>query len=102
MWIFQAKTIMLTIEIIRNLDVDALVAGIRALEALAHERTVARLKQELDDVAAPNSPNARSRGKSLQTLSYDPASVYLLETMVSIVSKTPHYIEETWSVSSSI
>ncbi|EED83660.1 predicted protein [Postia placenta Mad-698-R] len=79
---------------IMQLDSDALVAAVRALEALAHERTVARLKQEADempqgDAVAQDGPYA---------LPYDPASVFLLETMVSIASQTPQYIEEVWPV----
>jgi brefeldin A-resistance guanine nucleotide exchange factor 1 len=70
----------------RYLDVEALVAAIRALEALAHERTVARLKQESDE---PNAPPTN-------TLSYDPVSVFLLEAMVSIACQTPQHIEEVW------
>lgn len=77
---------------------ESLVWAIRALEALAHERTVARLQQESDDIP-PSSPNPSRRGPPQpQVLSYDPASAFLLETMVSIVLKTPQYIEETWSV----
>lgn len=80
----------------RQLDSDALVAAVRALEALAHERTVARLTQEADempqgDAVAQDGPYA---------LPYDPASVFLLETMVSIASQTPQYIEEVWCVNS--
>lgn len=75
----------------RQLEPEALVASVRALEALAHERTVARLKLESDDVsaagAAPGSP---------YTLPYDPASVFLLETMVSIARQTPQHIEDVW------
>lgn len=74
----------------RQLDVDALVAAIRALEALAHERTVARLKQEADEV------QAGSTYEGPYTLPYDPASVFLLETMVSIACQTSQYIEELW------
>lgn len=77
----------------RQLDVDALVAAIRALEALAHERTVARLKQEADEV-----PAGSSYDEGPYTLPYDPASVFLLETMVSIASQTSQHIEELWYV----
>ncbi|KAI5124326.1 hypothetical protein M0805_008933 [Coniferiporia weirii] len=83
---------------ITGLKSDALVSAVRALEALAHERTVARLKQEVDDTVPPSSPNPRRGASPPQTLSYDPASVFLLEMMVSIVSKTPQYLEETWPV----
>lgn len=78
----------------RDLDQQAVVACVRALEALAHERTVARLQQESDD-ASLGSPR---RSTDLQTLSYDPASMYLLETMISIASKVPQHIEEVWYV----
>jgi len=81
----------------RHLDPDALVAAVRALEALAHERTVTRLKLEGDEtVPNPqyNQPNRNTEGQYV--LPYDPASVYLLETMVSILRQTPQYIEELW------
>ncbi|KAL5490206.1 GEA2 [Sanghuangporus weigelae] len=77
---------------------ESLVWAVKALEALAHERTVARLKQEIDDTVAPNSPNPSRKNATPQTLSYDPGSVYLLEMMVSIITRTPQYIEETWPV----
>ncbi|KAL5533225.1 GEA2 [Sanghuangporus sanghuang] len=78
---------------------ESLVWAVKALEALAHERTVARLKQEIDETVAPNSPNpSRKNATPPQTLSYDPGSVFLLEMMVSIITKTPQYIEETWPV----
>ncbi|PPQ64019.1 hypothetical protein CVT24_009393 [Panaeolus cyanescens] len=59
-----------------QLDSDALVAAIRALEALAHERTVARLKIYSDDIPALDDEPIR--------LPYDPASVFLLETIPSL------------------
>ncbi|EIN07683.1 Sec7-like domain is implicated in guanine nucleotide exchange function [Punctularia strigosozonata HHB-11173 SS5] len=79
---------------ITQLNVDALVAALKALEALAHERTVARLKQESDEVGSV-SP---ALDGWQHVLPYDPASVFLLETMVSIASQTPQHIEETWSI----
>lgn len=75
---------------LRQLDLEALVAAVRALEALAHERTVARLKQGSDD--------GSSMDVDTYSLPYDPASVFLLETMVSIACQTPQYIEELWYV----
>ncbi|KAF8432469.1 hypothetical protein L210DRAFT_3623319 [Boletus edulis BED1] len=80
---------------IMQLDSEALVAAIRALEALAHERTIARLKQESDDVATPYS-GAQIDGAYV--LPYDPAAVFLLETMVSIACHTTQCIEELWPV----
>jgi golgi-specific brefeldin A-resistance guanine nucleotide exchange factor 1 len=79
----------------RQLDVDALVAALKALEALAHERTVARLKQEPDEASSVSSHTEGYK----HVLPYDPASVFLLETMVSIASQTTQHIEETWYVS---
>ncbi|KAI0747973.1 Sec7-domain-containing protein [Daedaleopsis nitida] len=78
---------------IMQLEPEALVSAVRALEALAHERTVARLKLESDDVA---TAGASQDGQ--YTLPYDPASVFLLETMVSIARQTPQYIEEVWPI----
>jgi brefeldin A-resistance guanine nucleotide exchange factor 1 len=62
------------------------------LEALAHERTVARLRQESDDLSSS------SLDGSSHSLPYDPASVFLLETMVSIACQTPHHIDDVWYV----
>ncbi|THH32990.1 hypothetical protein EUX98_g1179 [Antrodiella citrinella] len=79
---------------ILQLDLEALVSAVRALEALAHERTVARLKQESDDI----NSNLDTTLEGNYSLPYDPASVFLLETMVSIACQTPQYIEEIWPV----
>jgi hypothetical protein len=80
----------------RQLDLDALIAAVRALEALAHERTVARLKQESDDIISP------SHDGHSYTLPYDPASVFLLETMISISCQAPQHIEYLWFVTCSV
>jgi brefeldin A-resistance guanine nucleotide exchange factor 1 len=83
----------------RHLDLDALVAAVRASEALAHERTVARLKLESDETVQNTPYNQTHRNLEGQyVLSYDPASVFLLEIMVSILKQTPQHIEELWSV----
>jgi len=65
------------------------VAAIRALEALAHERTVAKLQINSEDAIPPIDDQPTQ-------LPYDPASVFLLEIMVSITSQAPSYIEELW------
>ncbi|KAI0721619.1 Sec7-domain-containing protein [Cerioporus squamosus] len=78
---------------IMQLEPEALVAAVRALEALAHERTVAKLKLESDEVAA-----AQAAQGGEYTLPYDPAAVFLLETMVSIARQTPQHIEEVWPI----
>ncbi|ESK85960.1 golgi-specific brefeldin a-resistance guanine nucleotide exchange factor 1 (bfa-resistant gef 1) [Moniliophthora roreri MCA 2997] len=77
---------------VMHLQIDALVAAIRALEALAHERTVAKLKQESDDGLIP------SQDDDSNSLPYDPASVFLLETMVSISCQASQHIEDTWPI----
>jgi brefeldin A-resistance guanine nucleotide exchange factor 1 len=64
------------------------VAAIRAIEALAHERSIARLRAQSEDVP--------SLDDEVSQLPYDPASVFLLEIMVSITSQGPRYIEELW------
>ncbi|KAF8636714.1 hypothetical protein AX17_003517 [Amanita inopinata Kibby_2008] len=74
---------------IMRLDPGAMIAAVRALEALAHERTVARLKQQSDDNGSPHNSHI---------LPYDPASVFLLETMVSLSCQAPQYVEEFWPI----
>lgn len=71
-----------------------MVSAVRALEALAHERTVARLKQDSDDV----NSNLEITLDGTYALPYDPASVFLLEAMVSIACQTPAFIEDLWYV----
>ena len=73
----------------RQLEAEALVAAIRALEALAHERTIAKLKIHSEDMIAPMEGYPRQ-------LPYDPASVFLLEIMISITSQAPQYIGDLW------
>jgi brefeldin A-resistance guanine nucleotide exchange factor 1 len=70
-----------------QLDSEALVAAVRAIEALAHERSIARLRAHSEDVPPLDE---------VSQLPYDPASVFLLEIMVSITSQAPQYIEELW------
>jgi golgi-specific brefeldin A-resistance guanine nucleotide exchange factor 1 len=69
---------------------EPLVAAVRSLEALAYERTNARLQHDSDDVPSDSADGTP------RPLPYDPASVFLLEMMVSIVCQTPAYIEELW------
>jgi len=75
----------------RQLDPEAMVAAVRALEALAHERAVAKLQLQSDD-SSPGSDNREYQ------LPYDPASVFLLETMISISCQASQYIEDLWWV----
>jgi len=77
---------------IMQLDLEPLVAAVRSLEALAYERTNTSLRNEIDD-----GPSDSVNG-SPRPMPYDPASVFLLEMMVSIVCKTPEHIEELWPI----
>ena len=86
MYVEVSHTIVL-LNFHRKLDLEAMTAAVRALEALAHERTVARLKQLSDDIGT---------FQNSQTLPYDPASVFLLETMVSLSCQAPQYIQDLW------
>ncbi|KAI0047968.1 hypothetical protein FA95DRAFT_1540484 [Auriscalpium vulgare] len=83
---------------IMQLDLEPLIAAVRSLEALAYDRTVARLQHESDDLAHTfDTPIAPLDGPP-RSLSYDPASVFLLEMMVSVVCQTPQHIEELWPI----
>ncbi|KAI0282184.1 Sec7-like domain protein [Russula aff. rugulosa BPL654] len=77
---------------IMQLDLEPLVSAVRSLEALAYERTNASLQHESDD-----TPSG-SVERSPRPLPYDPASVFLLEMMVSIVCNTPGHIEDLWPI----
>lgn len=77
-------------QIIR-LDSDAMIAAIRALEALAHERTVAKLRLQSEDLVP-------ALDEDVYQLPYDPASVFLLETMASIACQAPQYVEDLWPI----
>lgn len=74
----------------RQLESEAIVAAVHALEILAGNRASARNKQEID--------NPQLSLSDPHPLPYDPASMFLLETMVSITSQVPEYIEDLWSV----
>ena len=84
------STRCLTDTLSRQLDLEALIAAVRALEALAHDRTVTKLKQGSDDIVSSTSGS--------YSLPYDPASVFLLETMVSIACHVVDHIEDLWCV----
>ena len=82
--IMLSKRVLLTRH--RKLELDPLVAALRSLEALAHER----LLHEFDD------PPSDSVDVEPEQLPYDPASVFLLEMMVTIICKTSTHFEELW------
>ncbi|KAG8899424.1 GDP/GTP exchange factor for ARF [Tulasnella sp. 408] len=79
---------------IMTLEVEALVAALRALQVLADRRTVDIL---VDEIITDPVPSANSRTELTKApLPYDPTSVFLLETMVSVACQTKAHIEETW------
>lgn len=78
----------------RTLEVEALVAALRALQVLADRRTVDIL---VDEIITDPIPSANARTELTKApLPYDPTSVFLLETMVSVACQTKTHIEETW------
>ncbi len=77
--------------ILRLLDLDALVAAVRALAELADRRTTLRLS-EIDELSI------RLHDDGHRPLPYDPTSVFLLETLVSITVRTASKIEEIWYI----
>lgn len=74
------------------MDAETLVAAVRALEALAHERTIAKLKQDMDEILVPSDQSS----EDLCVLPYDPAAVFLLEMMVSIARQASPHLEDLW------
>lgn len=70
------------------MESDALTAALRALQQLASDRSYDK-RRDTDDDDVDDAP-----------LAYDPASIFLLETMVSISCHRPDHIEETWYVTS--
>jgi golgi-specific brefeldin A-resistance guanine nucleotide exchange factor 1 len=74
----------------RLLDLDALVAVVKALTDLADRRTIRLLARAND-----GNNNIRYESAAKQ-LPYDPAPVFLLETMVSITVQKPDKIEDIW------
>ncbi|KAG8989449.1 GDP/GTP exchange factor for ARF [Tulasnella sp. 427] len=80
---------------IMTLEVEALVAALRALQVLADRRTVDILVDEI--ITDPVPSNSRA-DLPKEALPYDPTSVFLLETMVSVACQTKTHIEETWPI----
>ncbi|KAF8498362.1 Sec7-domain-containing protein [Gautieria morchelliformis] len=73
-----------------DLELSALTAALRALHTVADRRAADRL--------AALSAQGPEDGVLDVPLPYDPASVFLLEMMVSIACQTPQHIEDVWSV----
>lgn len=73
-----------------QLKLESLLSALRALDSLAERRNadlMTYVKADGPESAILDAP-----------LPYDPATVFLLEIMVSIGCQTPQYIEEVWRV----
>lgn len=70
---------------------DALVTALRALVDLARRRTLQPLQVEYDD-----HDMQIQRDSALPQIPYEPAAVFLLETIISITVQTPDKIEDVW------
>lgn len=82
----------------RSLELEPLLAALRALQSAANRRTVQKLRSLLEETeGAPSTPSPPSRAhRRVQSLGYDPSSVFLLEMMLSIASQTKEYLEDVW------
>ncbi|KAG9102674.1 GDP/GTP exchange factor for ARF [Ceratobasidium sp. 370] len=81
---------------ITSLEPAALVAAMKALQALADRRASLKADPPSRDEtqAGPTTPTSPSPPSD--QLPYDPTSVFLLETMVSIAVQTPAHIDDIW------
>jgi brefeldin A-resistance guanine nucleotide exchange factor 1 len=83
---------------IRSLELEPLLAALRALQSAADRRTVQKLRALLEETeGAPltSSPPGRAH-RQVQSLRYDPSSVFLLEMMLSIAIQAKRYLEDVW------
>lgn len=89
---------LITIFARRSLEADPLVSAIHAVKNLAEERCASRNSDYLravDRLDVPTSkPSTPAYDEAQQP--YDPACVYDLETMLSLISRSPESVEETW------
>lgn len=72
----------------------ATMASIEAVVDLAERVTLDRIRPKA--FATTNGSNSSPSVLMRTQLPYDPSSAFLLELMVSIASKTPDAISETW------
>lgn len=82
----------------RSLELEPLTAALRALQSAADRRTVQKLRALLEETeGAPSTPSPPGRAhRRIQSLRYDPSSVFLLEMMLSIASQAKQYLEDVW------
>ncbi|KAG8698119.1 GDP/GTP exchange factor for ARF [Ceratobasidium sp. 395] len=79
---------------ITSLEPAALVAAMKALQALADRRISLKVDPPSRDEVQAGPTTPVSPSPSSDQLPYDPTSVFLLETMVSIAVQTPTHIDE--------
>ncbi|KAG8748165.1 GDP/GTP exchange factor for ARF [Ceratobasidium sp. 414] len=83
---------------ITSLEPAALVAAMKALQALADRRASLKADPPSRDETQAGPTTPISSSPSNDQLPYDPTSVFLLETMVSIAVQTPAHIDEIWPI----
>jgi len=79
----------------RSLEIEALIPALQAIRYLAEQRTTAKLSVKTEVRSETGSPILVQREGQL---GYDPASVFQLETMVSLACRGRQHIAETWYV----
>jgi len=94
----SAPDIYTPLTVIRSLELEPLLAALRALQSAADRRTVQRLKASLEETEGTpsTSPSPGRNPRQAQSLRYDPASIFLLEMMLSIASQAKQYLEDVW------
>lgn len=83
---------------IRSLELEPLLAALRALQSAADRRTDQKLRALLEETEGtpPASPTPGRAFRHTPPLRYDPATVFLLEMMLSIASQAKQYLEDVW------
>lgn len=94
----SAPDIYTLLTVTRSLELEPLLAALRALQSAADRRTVQKLKAVLEETEGtpPTSPSLGRNPRQTQSLRYDPASVFLLEMMLSIANQAKQYLEDVW------
>ncbi|KAF8606445.1 Sec7-domain-containing protein [Ceratobasidium sp. AG-I] len=83
---------------ITSLELDALVAAMKALQVLADRRASLQVGPPSRDEMQTGPTTPVSPLPSDNQHPYDPTSVFLLEMMVSIAVQTSEHIDETWPI----
>ncbi|CAG8590145.1 1036_t:CDS:10, partial [Acaulospora colombiana] len=85
------------IEKTMQLELEPLLAALHTIQDAANKRTVQRLKAKQNE-ELPQPTGVPPKERIVQPLSYDAASVFLLETMISIASHTAKHLQEVWPI----